>query len=136
VPLHLEIVTPKGPVIATDVDEVNLPGKLGEFGVMEGHIPFLSALKPGVVSFGSGGQRKRIAIGTGFAEVGAHNKVLVLTDSHALPSEIETTDVQKELEDIERELKAWSGEITVEHQDFVDKAAWAQARIDSKAEPK
>ncbi len=130
--LHLEIVTPKGSVVDVEVSEVALPGKLGEFGVLDGHIPFLSALKPGVVRYLEGGEWKQLAIGSGYAEVGASRKVLVLTQSHARPGEIDLGETEKELADLEAQLKAWSGELTVEHQELLDGAAWAQARIDAR----
>jgi F-type H+-transporting ATPase subunit epsilon len=134
VSLHLEIVTPKGSVVSTDAEEVILPGKLGEFGVMEGHIPFLSALKPGVMRYRSKGKESRLAIGNGFAEVGANHKVLVLTELHALPKDIDSGATTAELQDVDAQLKAWNGELTPEHQELLDKVAWAQARLDAKAE--
>lgn len=130
--LHLEIVTPKGSVVDVEVAEVALPGKLGEFGVLDGHIPFLSALKPGVVRYLVAGEWKQLAIGNGFAEVGASRKVLVLTDSHAKPNEIDVGETEKELADLEAQLKAWTGELTAEHQELLDGAAWAQARLDAR----
>ena len=42
--LHVEIVTPKGSVLDAEATEVVLPGKIGEFAVLDGHIPLLSAL--------------------------------------------------------------------------------------------
>ncbi len=132
--LHLEIVTPLGSIVATDADEVTLPGKLGEFGVLDGHIPFLSALRPGVIRFRTGADWQRLAIGSGFAEVGASRKVLVLTDAHARPADVDVGEVTAELRDVEAELKAWSGPITPEHEDLRSRAAWAQARLDVKSE--
>ena len=129
--LHLEIVTPQGTVAVTDAQQVIMPGKLGEFGVLEGHIPFLSALRPGIIRFtDESGADRRMAIGTGFAEVGASEKVLVLTDLHALPDEIDADEVRSELEEAEAMLKAWDGELNAEHNELMEKAAWAQARLD------
>jgi len=134
VALHLEIVTPLGPVVKTDADEVVLPGKLGEFGVLDGHIPFLSALRPGVVRYRSGNDWQRLAIGNGFSEVGAGHKVLVLTDSHARPTDIDVGEVQAELRDLEAELKAWAGPVNPEHEELRNKASWARARLEVKGE--
>jgi len=129
--LHLSIVTPQGSVAVTDAQQVIMPGKLGEFGVLEGHIPFLSALRPGIIRFtDEAGQVQRMAIGTGFAEVGASEKVLVLTDLHALPEDIDADEVRSELEEVEAMLKEWDGAINAEHTELMDKAAWAQARLD------
>lgn len=127
--LHLEIVTPKGSVIDVEAEEVILPGKLGEFGVLGGHIPFLSAMKPGVVSYKDNGTPKLLAVGTGFAEVGAGDKVLVLTDSCASPDEVDVGQTEQELQDAQAELKEWEGELSAEHQELLDRAEWAQARL-------
>lgn len=134
--LHLEIVTPKGSVIDVEAEEVILPGKLGEFGVLDGHIPFLSAMKPGVVSYKDSGEPKRLAVGTGFAEVGAGDKVLVLTDSCAAPEEVDVGQTEQELQDAEAELKEWEGELSAEHQELLDRAEWAQARLDLRDKQK
>jgi F-type H+-transporting ATPase subunit epsilon len=134
VALNLEIVTPLGSVVATEAEEVILPGKLGEFGVLDGHIPFLSALQPGVVRYREASSWQRLAIGSGFAEVGAGRKVLVLTDSHARPDDVDIGEVTAELREVEAELKAWTGPITPEHDELRAKAAWAQARLDVKGE--
>ena len=130
--LHLEVVTPKGAVVDVETDEVILPGKEGEFGVLEGHIPFLSALKPGVLRYLKDGRSKQIAIGNGFAEVGVNNKVLVLTDLHALPDKIDMSATQQELKELEAKIASWSSEISPEYQALHDELAWAQARINSK----
>ena len=127
--LHLEIVTPKGSVVDTMAEEVILPGKLGEFGILDGHIPFLSALRPGVVSYKDADGSHRLAIGTGFSEVGAAHKVLVLTDMHADEADVDVDEAQADLEELEAELKAWTGELDVEHQELLEKSEWAQARI-------
>jgi F-type H+-transporting ATPase subunit epsilon len=134
VALHLEIVTPVGAVVATDTDEVILPGKLGEFGVLDGHVPFLSALRPGVVRYRQESKWERLAVGSGFAEVGAGRKVLVLTDSHARPSDVDVAKVTAELGDLDAQLKAWTGPVTPEHDELRAKVAWAQARLDVRSE--
>jgi F-type H+-transporting ATPase subunit epsilon len=132
--LHLEIVTPKGAVLGVDTEKVYLPGKQGEFGVLDGHIPFLSALRPGVVTYTGAEGQKRLAIGAGFAEVGAGDKVLVLTDVHSFPEEVDVQAVQSELDEAERELKEWTGKLTAEHSELRERAQWAQARLDAATE--
>ena len=42
--MRLSVTTPQGALVEADVDEVTAPGALGEFGVLPGHVPFLSAL--------------------------------------------------------------------------------------------
>ena len=130
--LHLEIVTPKGAVVAEDAAEVVIPGKLGEFGVLNGHIPFLSAIRPGVLSYRANGQPKRLAVGNGFAEVGAGDKVLVLTNVHAFPEDVDPDETRQALQDAEARLKDWTGELNAEHEEIRDDAEWAQARLELK----
>jgi F-type H+-transporting ATPase subunit epsilon len=67
------------------VDEVTVPGKLGEFGILPGHIALLSATRPGVVSYRAGGERGRLAVGEGFAECDGKDRVVVLA-KRAVPA--------------------------------------------------
>lgn len=78
--LHLQVVTPRGEVLSSDVDEVYIPGVLGEFGVLVGHVPFLSAVRPGIVRYRGAGKSGRLAVGSGLAEVGAGDHVVVLVE--------------------------------------------------------
>ena len=78
--LHLEIVTPDHRVLSTDVDYVGAPGLEGAFGVMAGHIPFLSALAVGGLHYKIEGKTRYVFISGGFAEV-SDNKVTVLAES-------------------------------------------------------
>ena len=83
--LALHVVTPEGKTLAEEVDEVSLPGLLGEFGVLLGHVPMLSAVKAGVLRYRKGQERGVMAVGPGFAEVDGQNKVVALVQ-RALPS--------------------------------------------------
>ena len=62
--IALEIVTPKGRALATEVDEVNAPSADGEFGVLPGHVPMLASVRPGIVSWRDGSEWKRCAVVT------------------------------------------------------------------------
>ncbi len=86
--LHLEIVTPDRLVLSTETDYVGAPGLEGEFGVMAGHIPFLSALAIGGLYYKTGGKTRYVFVAGGFAEV-SDNKVTVLAES---AEEAETID--------------------------------------------
>lgn len=82
--IALHVVTPEGKTLAEEVDEVSLPGLLGEFGVLPGHVPMLSAVKAGLVRYRKGQDRGVLAVGPGFAEVDGQNKVVALVQ-RALP---------------------------------------------------
>jgi F-type H+-transporting ATPase subunit epsilon len=78
--LHLEIVTPDHLVLSAPVEYVGAPGVEGAFGVMAGHIPFLSALAIGALHYKAEGKTRYVFISGGFAEV-SDNKVTVLAES-------------------------------------------------------
>ena len=82
--MHLEVLTPSKSVVDQDVDEVTVPGLVGEFGVLPGHTPLLTALKPGVMSWrGKGSQASggSLNIGAGYCEVDGKDRIVVLTSS-------------------------------------------------------
>ena len=71
--LHFELVTPARLVRSEDVHMVVVPGSEGEFGVLEGHAPFMSTVKDGVLRVyrTENGTPEDIKVSAGFAEVGA-----------------------------------------------------------------
>lgn len=112
--IELEIVTPKGRALKETVDEVRAPSVNGEFGVLPGHLPLLAALRTGIVTYRSGTSEHRVAVGTGFAEVGpvkddkgtetGETKVLVLTDEYTDRDSIDPVVVRKELAEVQDEI--------------------------------
>ena len=67
--LMLEIVTPDRALVREQVDEVQLPGSEGYFGVLPGHTPLLATLKVGELWYRIGQETRYIAIAGGFVEV-------------------------------------------------------------------
>lgn len=69
--LHFELVTPGRLVRSQDVHMVVVPGMDGEFGVLEGHAPFMSTIRDGVMQVypTAGAQPELIEVRGGFAEV-------------------------------------------------------------------
>ena len=83
--LKLTVVTPLGAVVETEADQVDLPGAMGEMGVLADHQPGLIMLGGGVVSY-SGVEAGEVLIRGGVAEVGA-DRVLVLCDEACRPGD-------------------------------------------------
>src|SRR5918995_4452082 len=67
--LTLEIVTPDRSVVAEKVDEVEIPGAEGYFGVLPGHTPLLAMLKVGELWYRKGSEKHYVSIAGGFVEV-------------------------------------------------------------------
>ena len=70
--LHFELVTPARQVRSEEVYMVVVPGSDGEFGVLEGHAPFMSTINDGTIRVyrSAGAQPEEIKVQGGFAEVG------------------------------------------------------------------
>jgi F-type H+-transporting ATPase subunit epsilon len=101
--IAIEIVTPEGRKLAVTADEVTAPSVDGEFGVLPGHLPLLAALRTGIVSYRTGSETKKCAVGPGFAEAGA-NKLLILTDHYIEREQIDPVLVRKELHEVQAEI--------------------------------
>ena len=67
--LTLEVVTPDRALVSQLVDEVQIPGAEGYFGVLPGHTPLLVTMNVGELWYRNGQQRSFLSIALGFAEV-------------------------------------------------------------------
>jgi len=84
----LEIVTPYGLVVSSKVEEAYIPGSQGDFGVLPGHVPFLSSLRIGELHYRQENKVHYVSVTRGFAEV-TPTKATVLTDTAELAGEID-----------------------------------------------
>jgi F-type H+-transporting ATPase subunit epsilon len=106
--LELKVITPSRVVISEEVDEVIAPGELGEFGVLPGHVPFITLLMPGELKYRKDGTERRFIIWGGLSEVRDDN-VTVLTDNVEDPRFVDSEAAQREVEALLEELKSFSG---------------------------
>lgn len=77
--IHLQVITPVNLIVDERVDEVVAPGEAGEFGVLPGHVPFITILAEGELKYKKGTHEKKLIVEGGIAEV-RDDKVTVLTD--------------------------------------------------------
>ena len=106
--LELKVITPSRVVISEEVDEVIAPGELGEFGVLPGHVPFITLLMPGELKYRKDGTERRFIIWGGLSEVRDDN-VTVLTDNVEDPRFVDSEAAQREADALLEELKNFSG---------------------------
>ena len=102
--LHLEIVTPSRRVVEVEVDEVRLPGALGELGVLPGHIPLLTSLAAGPLTYYEGSAVTRYAVQGGFAEV-LPDRVTILATVAKTAADIDLVEAKNNLERAQGKLK-------------------------------
>ena len=84
----LEIVTPERSLVSEQVDEVQLPGSEGYFGVLPGHTPLLATLQVGELWYRIGQEKHYLAVAFGFAEV-LPERVTVLAQIAEKPEDID-----------------------------------------------
>jgi F-type H+-transporting ATPase subunit epsilon len=77
--LHLDFVSPESVLFSGDVDQVDLPGAEGDMGILAGHAPLVTTLRPGIVTIYRGDAREPVVVTGGFAEVGPAG-LIVLAD--------------------------------------------------------
>ena len=86
--MKLEIVTPYKKVVEVEVDEVTATGKLGEFGVLPGHAPFLTSLRIGELCYKSEGAPVSMALNWGYFEI-KDDKIIVLVETAEYADDID-----------------------------------------------
>lgn len=101
--LMLEIVTPEEMVFSNEVEDVYVPGEEGAFGVLKGHAPMLSAVRPGELHFHRGGRELFYAVGEGYAEV-TSERVTLLVETCERADRIDADKVKRRKEEVEKKL--------------------------------
>ena len=66
---HFNLVSPEKMLFSGEVEQVDVPGSEGDFGVLAGHAPLVAMLRPGILTIINGAERQRIVVFGGFAEV-------------------------------------------------------------------
>jgi F-type H+-transporting ATPase subunit epsilon len=104
--IHLDLVSPERLLLSEDVDMVTVPGADGYFGVLAGHAPVMSALRPGVIEIKGGeeGDMKLFILG-GFAEVNATNVNVLAEEAIPFP-DFTVAMLDQRIRDAEEELIA------------------------------
>ena len=132
--MHLTVTTPRGYLVQVEADEIVAPGVLGEFGILAGHIPFMSVLKPGVLSYRGKDGLKFLAIGDGIlqvARVSDGDKIEVLVNRGESGKDVDREAAQRELAAADSELAKSKAESPAELKPMQDRRAWAAAQVDA-----
>src|SRR5271165_4650902 len=92
--LELEIVAPDKLLVREQVEQVQIPGKTGELGILPGHAPLITSLTIGEISYRQGANTHYLAVAWGFAEV-LPNKVTILADTAERAEDIDVKRAQE-----------------------------------------
>lgn len=101
--LHFNLVSPERQLASEDVDQVDVPGSEGIFGVLANHAPVMTNLAPGVVRIKNGGSEARIFVRGGFAEVTPAG--LTILAEEAIPvKDLDAAEIARRIRHCEQDL--------------------------------
>jgi F-type H+-transporting ATPase subunit epsilon len=102
--IHFDLVSPERLLLSEDVEMVTLPGAEGYFGVLAGHAPVISTLRPGVIEVKGGDTPDlRLFVRGGFAEVDG-KKVIVLAEEAIPMADFDVAALDQRIRDTEEDL--------------------------------
>ena len=102
--MRFDLVSPERLLISSDVAQVDVPGSEGDFGVLAGHAPLVTTMRPGILVIYRDGQAPlRIVINGGFAEVGP-NGLTVLADTAVPIEEFDAAALAGVIKDTEEDV--------------------------------
>jgi F-type H+-transporting ATPase subunit epsilon len=107
--MKLEILTPYSKVLEMEVDEVTATGKIGEFGVLPGHAPFLTSLRIGELAYKNNGITEHMALNWGYFEI-QDDRIIVLVETAEASDEIDLERAKAALGRAEEALKKLTAE--------------------------
>ena len=107
--MKLEIVTPYSKVLDMEVEEVTATGKLGEFGVLPGHAPFLTSLRIGELVYKVNGIAEHMSLNWGYFEV-CDDKIIVLVETAEAAGDIDVERAKAAMGRAEEALKKLTSE--------------------------
>ncbi len=111
--LALEIVTPERSILHDKVDEVEIPGSDGYFGVLPGHAPLLASLQVGQLWYRKGGRTSYLSVAFGFAEV-LPDRVTILARIAERAEEIDIDRAQAQRQRAEEDLARRAADVDLE----------------------
>jgi F-type H+-transporting ATPase subunit epsilon len=105
---HFELVSPDRISFSGEVDQVDVPGSEGDFGVLAGHAPLIALLRPGLMTVYAGGEQTKLVVLGGFAEVGPDG-LTVLADVATTLEDLDRAALQAQIAEMETRVKDMEG---------------------------
>ena len=105
---HFDLVSPEKLAFSGEVDQVDIPGIEGDFGVLAGHAPVVAAIRPGILTITTGGKHEKVIVLGGLAEV-SEKGLTVLADVATSLAELDRAKFAETISDMEESLKEHEG---------------------------
>jgi len=105
---HFDLVSPEKIAFSGEVDQVDIPGTEGDFGVLAGHASVIAGVRPGIITVTAGGQREKIIVLGGIAEI-SEKGLTVLTLVATSIAELDQRQFADEVSEMEAKLAEKEG---------------------------
>jgi F-type H+-transporting ATPase subunit epsilon len=105
---HFDLVSPEKLAFSGEVDQVDIPGVEGDFGVLAGHAPVVAAIRPGILTVTAGAKREKIIVLGGLAEV-SEKGLTVLADVATSLEELDRAQFAETISEMQDGLKEKQG---------------------------
>jgi F-type H+-transporting ATPase subunit epsilon len=106
---QFDLVSPEKLAFSGEVDQVDIPGVEGDFGVLAGHAPVIAAIRPGILTVFSGGKQEKIIVTGGVAEV-SEKGLTVLADVARTLEELDRAKLADPIAEMEAKLSEKEGD--------------------------
>ncbi|MEH2511274.1 F-type H+-transporting ATPase subunit epsilon [Nitrobacteraceae bacterium AZCC 1564] len=101
---HFDLVSPEKIAFSGEVEQVDIPGVDGDFGVMAGHSPLVASVRPGIMTVTVGGKHEKIIVLGGLAEI-SEKGLTVLADTATSLAELDRVAFANQIAEMEENLK-------------------------------
>jgi F-type H+-transporting ATPase subunit epsilon len=104
---HFDLVSPEKLLFSGEVEQVDIPGSEGDFGVLAGHAPLVSIVRPGILTVRIDGKEEKIVVHGGFAEVSAKG-LTVLADVATAAEDVDPAALAAHIKQVEQKIETMS----------------------------
>ena len=101
---RFDLVSPAKLLFTDEVDQVDLPGVEGDFGVLAGHVPIVALLRPGIIAVRSAGNIEKFVLMGGLAEF-SDSELTVLADAASSVDEFDTVGLKARIDGLQEGLR-------------------------------
>jgi len=105
---HFDLVSPEKLTFSGEVDQVDIPGLEGDFGVLAGHAPVVAAVRPGILTITTGGSRQKIIVLGGLAEM-SEGGLTVLANVATTIEELDRAKFAATIDEMQQKLAEKEG---------------------------
>ncbi|NGX94186.1 MAG: F0F1 ATP synthase subunit epsilon [Candidatus Afipia apatlaquensis] len=107
---HFNLVSPERIAFSGEVEQVDIPGVEGDLGVMAGHSPLVTTIRPGVMTITAGGKHEKVIVLGGLAEI-SDKGLTVLADTATAVAELDLAAFADSITQMEEDLKEKEGTV-------------------------